>query len=364
MDNAISSPTGIDARELRQVLSTFVTGVTVITTVDGEGRRHGVTANSFNSVSLEPPLVLWSQALKAFSHPAFRAANRFAVNILADEQIGLSNRFARAGVDKFAGTSVTEGLGGVPLIDGCAATLECQRHAAHEAGDHMIFIGQVERIQRSHRRPLAFGGGRYLIAQPHDFGRLSVDEANTNRKRLHAIRHATHVAVELAVRLDETIGVAVWGTHGPTILHWEPSSHPVSLNLRPGAVLPILRSATGRVFAAWMSDGQLEPLVRAEIEIAGGDGADVSSLLRELRQAVRRDGMATLDQVSSFIDRSAVPVSAISVPVLDRQGEILLALTVLAESDRLDCVPDGPVPVALRTCATEIERHLHAHESD
>ncbi|MFO1266922.1 MAG: flavin reductase [Rubrivivax sp.] len=240
----------IDARELRQVLSTFVTGVTVVTTVDREGRRHGVTANSFTSVSLEPPLVLWSQALKAFSHPAFRDAGRFAVNILADDQIALSNRFARAGEDKFGGTPVREGLGGVPLIEGCAAYVECRHHVAHEAGDHMIFVGHVERMARTGRRPLAFGGGRYLIAQPHDFGRLTADEANANRARLQAVRLATHAAVELAARVDETIGVAVWGTHGPTVLHWEPSSRPVSMSLRAGAVLPLLRSATGRVFAA------------------------------------------------------------------------------------------------------------------
>jgi flavin reductase (DIM6/NTAB) family NADH-FMN oxidoreductase RutF/DNA-binding IclR family transcriptional regulator len=364
MNPTHTSATAVDPRELRQVLSTFVTGVTVVTTVDAEGRRHGVTANSFNSVSLDPPLVLWSQALKAFSHPAFRDAQRFAVNILADDQIGLSNRFARAGEDKFAGTPVTDGLGGVPLIDGCAAYLECRRHASHEAGDHMIFIGHVDRIARSGRRPLAFGGGRYLIAQPHDFGRLSLDEVNANRKRLHAIRLATHVAVELAGRLDETIGVAVWGTHGPTMLHWEPSSRPVSLNLRPGAVLPVLGSATGRVFAAWMADAELAPLAQAEIELAGGDGSKALTTLQDLRETVRRDGMAVLDQVSSFVDRSEVPVAALSVPVLDRQGAILLALTVLAESGCLDCGPDAAVPIALRACAEEIRRHLHAHDLD
>jgi flavin reductase (DIM6/NTAB) family NADH-FMN oxidoreductase RutF/DNA-binding IclR family transcriptional regulator len=354
----------VDVHELRQVLATFVTGVTVVTTVDAQGRRHGVTVNSFNSVSLDPPLVLWSQALQAFSHPAFREAQRFAVNILADDQIGLSNRFARAGEDKFAGTPVVEGLGGVPLIEGCAAYLECGRHAAHEAGDHMIFIGRVQRIARSGRRPLAFGGGRYLIAQPHDFGRLSADEANANRRRLHAIRLATHMAVDLSGRLDETTGVAVWGSHGPTILHWEPSSRPVSLSLRPGVVLPVLGSATGHVFAAWLSDQDLLPLAQAEIELAGGDDADVLPTLQGLRAAVRRQGMAVLDPVSSFADRSAPPVAAISVPVFDRQGAVLLALTVLAESGRMDSAPDAAVPTALRECAAEIGRHLHAHDLD
>lgn len=351
----------VDPRELRQVLSTFVTGVTVVTTVDAEGRRHGVTVNSFNSVSLDPPLVLWSQALKAFSHPAFRDAERFAVNILADQQIELSNRFARAGNDKFAGTPVRDGLGGVPLIEGCSAYLECRRYASHEAGDHMIFIGLVERIARHERRPLAFGGGRYLIAQAHDFGRLSADEASANRKRLHAVRWATHAAVELAQRLDETIGVAVWGTHGPTVLHWEPASRPVSLNLRAGAVLPVLRSATGRVFAAWLPDEVVLPFAQAEAAAVGeAEAAGLPAALERLRTQVRSDRMAALDQVSSFVDRSAVAVAAASVPVFDPDGRILLVLTALGESGKLDVSTAAPVPQALQACAAELERGLRA----
>jgi flavin reductase (DIM6/NTAB) family NADH-FMN oxidoreductase RutF len=92
-----------DSRDLRRVLGTFVTGVTVVTTTDDEGRFHGVTANSFSSVSLDPPLVLWSQAVKSHSHPVFFKAERFAVNILAENQIELSNRFAKSSQEKFAG---------------------------------------------------------------------------------------------------------------------------------------------------------------------------------------------------------------------------------------------------------------------
>lgn len=161
-----------DARELRQVLGSFVTGVTVITTVDGGGKAHGLTANSFSSVSLDPPLILWSQSRAAPSHPVFRACERFAVNILADDQVDVSNRFARAADDKFAGSGVRPGLGGVPLIEGCAAHLECRLVNAFPGGDHMVFIGEVERIERHARQPLVFGGGRYLVAQPHAVGPL------------------------------------------------------------------------------------------------------------------------------------------------------------------------------------------------
>lgn len=349
----MDTSTTIDSRELRQVLSTFVTGVTVVTTVDREGRRHGLTANSFSSVSLAPPLVLWSQGLTAFSHPVFRDAERFAINILADDQIEVSNRFARAGEDKFGGAlAVRDGLGGVPLLDGCAAYLECRRFASHVAGDHMIFIGKVERIERSGRRPLAFGGGRYLIAQPHDFGHLSAEQASANRARLQAIRLATHAAVELSNRLDETIGVAVWGTHGPTVLHWEPSRQPVSLDLRPGAVLPLLESATGRVFAAWLPVETVRAFASVDAE------ANLSVTLTGLRDVVRRDGVAALRQVSDFKDRSAVAVAAASVPVFDHAGDLLLALTALGDADRLDIGPEAPVPLALKNCAAELNRNL------
>jgi flavin reductase (DIM6/NTAB) family NADH-FMN oxidoreductase RutF len=340
----------IDPGELRQVLSTFVTGVTVITTLDADGQPQGLTANSFNSVSLDPPLVLWSQGLRARSHPVFRAAERFTVNILADDQIPVSARFAKAGEDKFGPTPVRLGLGGVPLIEGCSAWLECRRVAAHAAGDHMIFIGEVQRIERSGRRPLAFGGGRYLIPQAHDYARLSADEAHANRTRLQAVRLATHAAVELAARLDVTIGVAVWGTHGPTVVHWELSQQPVSVNLRPGAVLPMFGSATGRVFAAWLPADETAAYV-------DGDRSDPVPDL----PAIRAAGLSSLATVSRFPGGDPIEVHAVSVPVLDPAGGIVLALTALAEHHRFDRDAGAPVAVALRACAAELGRRIAGH---
>ncbi len=160
----------IDTGVLRQVLGAFVTGVTVITTLDAGGRPHGMTANSFSSVSLDPPLVLWSQSLTAPSHPVFRDADRFVVNILAQDQVEVSNRFARGGIDKFADCKTRPGLEGVPLLDGCSAYLECRRIASYPGGDHVVFLGQVERMARTGLQPLAFGGGRYLVTRPHETG--------------------------------------------------------------------------------------------------------------------------------------------------------------------------------------------------
>jgi flavin reductase (DIM6/NTAB) family NADH-FMN oxidoreductase RutF len=127
-----------DSRELRRTLGTFVTGVTVMTTVDEVGRFHGITANSFSSVSLDPPLVLWSQAVSTRSHPVFFKAEHFAVNILAEDQIELSNRFAKSFQEKFAGLEVDIGLGGVPLLRGCSAWLQCRVFSRIPGGDHTI----------------------------------------------------------------------------------------------------------------------------------------------------------------------------------------------------------------------------------
>ena len=157
-----------DSREFRRTLGAFTTGVTVMTTLDTDGRAYGVTANSFSSVSLDPPLILWSQALTSSSYAAFRDCERFVVNILAAHQIGVSAQFARSGEDKFRGIDVRAGLGGVPIIDECAAYLECTKVAAHPGGDHVVYIGRVERIHRSEHRPLAYGDGRYVVPVAHE----------------------------------------------------------------------------------------------------------------------------------------------------------------------------------------------------
>lgn len=159
----------IDSKTLRKTLGAFTTGVTVITTLGEDGKRYGVTANSFSSVSLDPPLILWSQSVASRSHPAFRDTERFVVNILAADQSHVSDRFARSGDDKFEGVDIDDGLGGLPIIRGAAAFLECRKMATYPGGDHVVFLGQVENLFRADRAPLAFCDGRYLthLAQDH-----------------------------------------------------------------------------------------------------------------------------------------------------------------------------------------------------
>jgi flavin reductase (DIM6/NTAB) family NADH-FMN oxidoreductase RutF len=151
----------IDPLLLRVALGQYATGVAVVTTTDGDGRAVGLTVNSFASVSLDPPLVLWSLGLHSACLAAFRACSHFAINVLNAEQADLSNRFATPTGDKFAGLAWSPGLGGAPLLEGCCARFECRNEAGHAGGDHIIFIGRVERFDRQERPPLVFHGGRY-----------------------------------------------------------------------------------------------------------------------------------------------------------------------------------------------------------
>ena len=341
-----------DARALRQVLGAFVTGVTVITTIDRDGRPHGLTANSFSSVSLDPPLVLWSQSLTAPSHPVFREAERFVVNILADDQVEVSNRFARAGTDKFAGCATRPGLGGVPLIQGCAAYLECRRINSFPGGDHLVFLGEVDRIERTGLQPLVFGGGKYLVAQPHDLG-LMAAPGGANIARLKAVRLATRAVVELSDELDETLGLGVWGNKGPTIVRWEEASEPVSDNLRTGLVLPVLTSATGRAFAAWLPRETTAPFIEAELD----QGMDRVQVEQELTQ-VRASGIVRLVGTDKFADLYGTSISAASVPVFDHTGAMVLALTAIGSSQRLDLAEGSPLVSGLRHCAAALSQRL------
>src|ERR1700722_11441745 len=177
-----------DLRDLRNCLGTFVTGVTIVTTLDPAGNPVGITANSFSSVSLEPPLVLWSQALAARSFPTFRDAERFIINILAEDQQHLSTRFARAGEDKFASTSIRKGIGGLPIIDGCSAFLECVKVATYPGGDHAVQLGQVVNFERTELQPLAFHAGRYMVTRTHDLGEFSVANDRMRFTHVDAVR--------------------------------------------------------------------------------------------------------------------------------------------------------------------------------
>jgi flavin reductase (DIM6/NTAB) family NADH-FMN oxidoreductase RutF/DNA-binding MarR family transcriptional regulator len=152
-----------DARRFRSALGAFATGVTIVTTRDASGRDVGLTANSFNSVSLDPPMVLWSLAKSARSLPAFLAATHFAVHVLAADQEELSLRFSAGDRERFAGLDLERGAAQVPLLRGCSARFQCRTAFRHEGGDHVIFVGAVDSFAQSDRLPLIFHGGRYAL---------------------------------------------------------------------------------------------------------------------------------------------------------------------------------------------------------
>jgi flavin reductase (DIM6/NTAB) family NADH-FMN oxidoreductase RutF len=151
-----------DTRTLRSILGSFVTGVTVATTIDANGGPVGVTANSFSSVSLSPPLVSWCLKTSSHSLAAFRYTRRFAINVLGASDIELCRRFAQGNPYKWRDLAHRYGYNGCPILDEAIATIECALAAEHEAGDHVILIGQIERAAaQDPALPLVLSRGRY-----------------------------------------------------------------------------------------------------------------------------------------------------------------------------------------------------------
>lgn len=153
----------IDKNELRRVMGHFATGVTIITTVSASGQMHGLTANAFTSVSLEPPLLLISVDKKAESYPCFEQSKVFTVNILSDSQEALSRKFAVTGTgsDKFTGVAFRAGGNGAPIILGAIAHIECRLYASYEGGDHTLFLGEILEAETREGKPLLFYRGGY-----------------------------------------------------------------------------------------------------------------------------------------------------------------------------------------------------------
>ncbi|NIC41739.1 flavin reductase family protein [Aquabacterium sp. A08] len=151
----------------RAALGRFATGVTIVTARSPDGALVGLTANSFNSVSLAPPLVLWSLSRQSASMPAFQAGTHYAINVLGAQQRELALRFASKGVDRWDGVPYTEGAAGVPLLDGAVAVFECLNRSRYEEGDHIIFVGEVERCShRTDTPPLLYHGGQFYTEHP------------------------------------------------------------------------------------------------------------------------------------------------------------------------------------------------------
>ncbi|MBN9004029.1 MAG: flavin reductase [Rhizobiales bacterium] len=163
-----------DSRAFRRCLGEYATGVTVITTRHAGGLA-GVTANSFSSLSMDPPLIMWAISRTSRSFDSFRSAESFAVHVLSADQIAISRRFSGADQNKFAGLAWSPGQTGAPLIDGVAARFECRREAIYDGGDHVILVGRVEYYTHYETEGLLFARGAYGIAQDHPDLRTKTD---------------------------------------------------------------------------------------------------------------------------------------------------------------------------------------------
>jgi flavin reductase (DIM6/NTAB) family NADH-FMN oxidoreductase RutF len=154
-----SSP--LDPRDFRNALGTFATGVTIITAMTDDGKPYGLTCNSFASVSINPPLVLWSLGMYSQGLPVFQDTSHFAVNVLGVSQAALASKFAKTGVDRFAGVDWKPGLGKAPLIADSVAYFQCRAANRYYGGDHVIFLGAVEAYTYNKKEPLLFVGGGF-----------------------------------------------------------------------------------------------------------------------------------------------------------------------------------------------------------
>ncbi|MDR1463253.1 MAG: flavin reductase family protein [Azoarcus sp.] len=157
----LSLSAAADGREFRNALGCYATGIAVVTLRTPPGDLLGLTVNSFNSVSLAPPLVVWSLSNASSFLAAFEASEYYAINVLAADQRELSQRFASRTEDRFGGLALDEGLGGAPLLPACCARFECRNATRHAGGDHVVFIGEVERFDYREGEPLIYFGGAY-----------------------------------------------------------------------------------------------------------------------------------------------------------------------------------------------------------
>ncbi|MDG6097453.1 flavin reductase [Alteromonas sp. ZYF713] len=178
--------TEIDPKVFRRALGQFPTGVTVITTTDGDQQPVGVTASSFNSVSMDPPLILWSIDKRSFSATTFENAPYFAVHVLHEEQVAVSNRFASRGDDKFSGIDYQINEQGCPLLSDYAALFICKTWQAYDGGDHIILVGEVcayENIESA--TPLVFSRGSYAVTNQHPAMATDTQNVPSNSEFLH-----------------------------------------------------------------------------------------------------------------------------------------------------------------------------------
>jgi DNA-binding IclR family transcriptional regulator len=266
-------------------------------------------------------------------------------------------RFARSGLDRFEGVAWTQGLGGVPLLEGCAAYLECSTEQTFPGGDHLMFLGRVERVVSAARRPLAYGSGKYMVVHPYD-NLASKEMGSGHVATLNAIHLARPCLEDLSRETDKTVGLGVWGNCGPTLIWWVEAKKPLDVRLRCGMVLPLLGSATGKVFAAFSSRSITQPYLDAEIEASHINDSSEFVNHFQVDQYLSQIRVNKIADVQNAIlpGINEKGVNGYSVPVFDASGEIVLALTMMGEADSL--VKNDPVLQSLKDAAQRLSARL------
>jgi flavin reductase (DIM6/NTAB) family NADH-FMN oxidoreductase RutF/DNA-binding MarR family transcriptional regulator len=244
MSSAIEIGSPIDdPRGFRRALGHFATGVTIVT-AQCDGQLAGMTANSFSSVSLDPPLILWSIGKSSQSLSLFEKADCFAINVLASDQMDLASRFARSGVDKFVGVQWHPGVGGAPCLPGASATFECTKHAVIDAGDHFVWLGKVERYSRAQREPLLFSHGRFGLAV--DYPVLGGEAENG--------------AVQAGSGTDHTTMLGLLWDAFTCLSHgFEPEREALGLSVSQGRVLSLIERYPGARLETIARKGHVSP---------------------------------------------------------------------------------------------------------
>ncbi len=269
--------------EFRQALGTFATGVTVVTASSDTGELAGLTANSFTSVSLDPPLILWCLSNSSDSLPVFQKTGYFAVNVLAADQQDLSRHFARKQKDKFFSVNYRKGKGGAPLLDGCVTWLQCRAVNHYLAGDHHVFIGEVEQIETSGKEALLYHQGSYAMSLPlpdsNSNEALSPPKETAARSNLYSLLvQAIHIYQErFEARQNEVVDNKYEARL--LILLNEPGNHDAGELSRK---IQIPRTETESILADMQTRGLLTIASDGGAVALTGAGADKAVILWEL----------------------------------------------------------------------------------
>lgn len=264
-----------DERAFRHCLGQFNTGVTVIT-AEHEGTKAGVTANSFSSLSLSPPLVLWSIGRESRSLPVFEHAKQFTINILSQDQIPESQCFASKKTDKFEGIDWKYGHNGAPVLNNSAAILECTTEALHDGGDHILIIGRVTHFHDSGRKSLGFARGRYSLAVDHPYM-----DAQTARK-----------TPESRSEMSSSFGPLLFQAHLASTKGFDAYRMKIGITLEESRVLYVLSEHGPATFDSLLIRTTMPPL---EIEDA------LSTLLK--RGEIRKNTLGEIEMTEAGINR-------------------------------------------------------------